>query len=165
MKQLITLLLVLISLIGYSQTKPTDIIKEGDIDTLFIEQLIFQHINDYRKSRKRSELKWDEEVAEGSRNHSKWMTDNDVFMHDTVGGHFFNECIMATVILTDFQTYEDLAGRIEVWKNSPGHNAALLSDRGNDYLGGIGISIMKDNIVVFTYRISSTTAYWRINRK
>jgi len=165
MKKILTLLLVLISLIGYSQTKPTDIIKEGDIDTLFIEQLIFQHINDYRKSRKRSELKWDEEVAEGSRSHSKWMTDNDVFMHDTMGGDFFNECIMGTVVLPGFETYEDLAEEIEVWKNSPGHNYALLLDDGASDLGGIGISIMKDNIVVFTYRMASTTSYWRLNKK
>ena len=164
MKKIFTLAFILLTVLGYSQTKPTDIIKEGDIDTLFIEQLIFQHINDYRKSRKRSELTWDEEVAEGSRRHSKWMTDNDIFEHGSEGDWFL-ENIMATVILTDFQTYEELAGRIEVWKNSPGHNYALLLDNGASDLGAVGISIMKDNIVVFTYRMASTTSYWRLNKK
>ena len=162
MKNLITLLLlILFTNIGISQTKPTDTIRLNSLDTLFLEKLVLEKINNHRKSYgliSFDRLVWNDNIADRCRKHSQWLNDNDKFEHSKnfnegekiIAGR---ECILKTYLYSNIESYQHAADRfVYLWITSPGHNAALLRAYRN--MGGIGISVKNIKSVIITYRIA-----------
>jgi uncharacterized protein YkwD len=161
MKHLITLAFILLTVLGYSQTKPSDPIKLNSLDTLFLEKLVLEEINEHRKRHRLSSfdiLVWNDNIGARCRKYSQWLNDNNKFEHSKNfdEGEKINtgqECILLTYLYSNVETYQQAAARFaNAWKTSPGHNAALLREYYN--MGGIGISIKDRKSVILTYRVA-----------
>ena len=67
MKNLITLLIVLLSISGYSQSN--------------LDMLVFNKINEYRESKGLVSLIWDNKTFNASKHHTKYLVKNKVVGH------------------------------------------------------------------------------------
>ena len=152
MKKILVILLVLFSTIGFSQ-KPTDIVDKNNINIVYLEKLIFKGINNHRKLNKKDSLIWDSTLHIESQKHSKWMYDNNKFIHSN-DINFSGECILFTSSNTLYNwTYDNYSKLIlEGWITSTDHNKILLYS-GKNGKGAIGISITP-NVVYITFRIN-----------
>jgi uncharacterized protein YkwD len=137
MKKILFILFVLISTVSYGQ-KPTDIVDKNNINILYLEKLIFNGINNHRLINKKDSLIWDSILHIESQKHSKWMYDNNKFIHSK-DVNFSGECCFIAGYSYGQSYSFNAKNLIRVWIESPGHNAALLDDRVNT--GGVGIKI------------------------
>jgi len=167
MKKILVILLVLISTIGFSQ-KPTDIMispmyplkenlsnKTKQINYEYLSKLIFKEINEYRKSKNLTELKWDNALSDDCYTWVDYLCENTEFRHPTYLEHdlfktqFNAECL--ATLHNCSETYLDNAKDVvNRWKNSRPHNALLLSSEDNFYGKGnancVGaVSVITDN--------------------
>jgi hypothetical protein len=104
MKKLITLLLVLVSISGYSQNyKPTDKLEYFDSSNiLYMEKLIAKRVNMYRKELGLKPLIWNDTLKPMTDHHSYYMLhnthehithtqENDLPNFQEMGFHFFRQ--------------------------------------------------------------------------
>ena len=140
MKNLITLLIVLLSISGYSQL-PTDTIGHDGVNVKLLDSLVEVYVNEERINYGVKPLEISEGVRNHSYTHSQWMVDNDKFEHSK--GSLTVECCLATLIYGGL-TYEVVAIRmVEQWFSSLPHKRALLN--GSYEYGGCGTAFIKDN--------------------
>lgn len=149
MRKILFILFVLVSNLGFSQ-KPTDIVDKNNINILYLEKLIFNGINNHRKLNKKDSLIWDSTLHIESQKHSKWMYDNNKFIHSK-DVNFSGECCLVLGISPN-ETYIKLSEFIvNGWITSTEHNKILLCS-GKNGKGGVGLYINSNSILV-TFRI------------
>jgi uncharacterized protein YkwD len=150
MRQLITLLLVILTLNGYSQTE--------------LDKLVFEKINTYRLSKGLSPLKWDDKTFNASKHHTEYQVKNKIVGHneknntpspksrlDYYGVDYFytgENCAKVIIGITEkYSNDEYLSSEIvDGWKNSPYHNKIML---GENYKFG-GVSCIKDGNLLYS---------------
>ena len=134
------------------------------MDTLFLEKMVLEEINNYRKERGLHSfdvLVWNDTLADDCRKHSQWVNKNNKFMHHTHVDEdiraperiiYASECLARMSLYGHLNTtYQQAAARfVYGWKTSPRHNAILLRPYCN--MGGIGISVKNVKTVIITYR-------------
>jgi uncharacterized protein YkwD len=148
MEKILVILFVLISTIGFSQ-KPTDIVDKNNINIIYLEKLIFKGINNHRKLNKKDSLIWNSTLHIESQKHSKWMYDNNKFIHSN-DDNFSGECCLVLGVSPN-ETYIDFSNFIvNGWITSIEHNKVLLYS-GKNNTGGVGIFV-KSNCVLITFR-------------
>jgi len=136
MKKLITLLLVLLSISGYSQSN--------------LDILVFNKINQYRKSKGLVVMVWDNKPFKSSKHHTQYLVEHKVVGHTEKNntptsksrlkyyGVNFNysgeNCAKVIIGITkEYSSDEYLSSEIvDGWKNSPPHNKLML-DENYDY--------------------------------
>ena len=124
MKNLITLLIVLFSLSGVSQS-PTDTLGHDGINISLLDSLVEVYINEGRVNYGVKPLKVNKVVREHAYKHTNWMVDNNKFEHSK--GSLIVECCLIGGIW-GAETYEFAAkGLVNNWFSSPPHKKALLS--------------------------------------
>jgi len=105
MKNLITLLIVLLSISGYSQL-PTDTIGYDSVNVRVIDSLVEVYVNEARVERGNTPLEINNDLREHSYNHSEWMLVNNKFEHSA--GGVVGECCLDGS-LWGGETYENNA--------------------------------------------------------
>ncbi len=179
MKKILVILLVLISITGFSQ-KPTDIMisplyplkektsgKTKQVNYEYLSKLIFKEINEYRKSKNLTELKWDNILAEDCNSWSYYLCENNEFRHPTYLEHDlfktqFNVECLASIINTSETYLENAKHVVNRWKNSRPHNALLLSSEDGFYgkgdaicIGAVGLVTDDDTNFNVVFRIKA----------
>jgi uncharacterized protein YkwD len=140
MKNLITLLITLLSLNGTSQL-PTDTIGYDGINVRLLDSLVEVYVNEERINYGVKPLEISEGVRNHSYTHSQWMVDNDKYEHSK--GSITVECILTTLIYGGL-TYEVASKRIVgKWFDSLPHKRSLLG--GYYKYGGCGTAFIKDS--------------------
>lgn len=125
MKNLITLLTILITLNGYSQL-PTDTIGFDGINTRLLDSLTIVYLNEERVSRGLDPLIVNDFLNDHALKHTQWMVDNKKFEHSATG-MVNGECCSIGGIW-GAETYEFAArASINGWFSSPPHKKILLS--------------------------------------
>lgn len=163
MKNLILILVIFLSSIGFSQVSSNLAITEFGLnssDTLtkdnynveYLEKLVFERINKYRIDNGYDSLVNDSVIYIGCKAYSKFMLDNNSYEHaESTNGTI--ECIIAFSVydIFGYVTYKKLSNLIvRAWIVSPMHNAALLYE--NSKIASVGISC--DGYSLYsTYRI------------
>jgi uncharacterized protein YkwD len=150
MKSLITLLLVLVSIGGYSQNT--------------LDKLVFKKINEYRKSKGLVMLVWDNKTFNASKHHTTYLVENKVVCHTEKNNtatsksrlehhgvdfdYSGENCAKVIIGITkEYSSDEYLSSEIvDGWKNSPYHNKIML---GKNYTYG-GVSCIKDTNSVYS---------------
>jgi uncharacterized protein YkwD len=136
MKNLITLLIVLLSISGYSQL-PTDTIGYDSVNVRVIDSLVEVYVNEARVERGNTPLEINNDLREHSYNHSEWMLVNNKFEHSA--GGVVGECCLDGS-LWGGETYENNAKTlVNLWFNSPPHRHILLKSAFT--YGGCGSAI------------------------
>lgn len=159
MKTLILIITLLVSTLVYS-TEPTDTIFSYKFDVEYLEELVFEKINEYRASKGKSKLILNSSLYDNCKKHTERMCETNIIEHATEGRQSTSECILASVAPTPYGrgTYEDKAEYIvRVWKKSPDHNSILLKDvRTNDYIVNGMITICSNGEYMYsTFRIKA----------
>ena len=142
MKNLITLLIVLISLTGYSQNNPKDTvhITYEYCDEEYISELIIKFINEHRASRGKKPLTVTDELTDYTQSHADKLTKENKYYHSDIGGECDNcmgECINQGETAMYYTHYDEARLVVDQWIQSKGHNRILLMD-GKSM--GIGVS-------------------------
>ena len=136
MKNLITLLITLLSLNGTSQL-PTDTIGHDGVNVKLLDSLVEVYVNEERVSRGIKPLLITKERRVHSYNHSEWMLVNNKFEHSA--GGVVGECCLDGS-LWGGETYENNAKTlVNLWFNSPPHRHILLKSAFT--YGGCGSAI------------------------
>ena len=139
MKNLITLLIVLFSLSGVSQSS-TDTLGHDGINISLLDSLVEVYVNELRVNRGINILEFNVGVKEHSYNHSNWLVKNNKFEHST---GIIGECILICGVW-GISTYEEAAkALLSVWVKSLPHKRALLS--GYYKFGGCGTVVVDYN--------------------
>lgn len=122
MKKLITLLFVLTSFLGYSQS-PKDTIGDKGLNVHLLDSLVEVYVNQERADRGIQPLIINEERKSHSYKHSQWMVENNKFEH--------SEGVSENIIMSYIyhkKTYEQAAKSIvDRWFDSSPHKKAFLS--------------------------------------
>ena len=150
MKKFLTLLLTLITFVGYSQTK--------------IELVIFNAFNDYRIEHNLSPLEFDGKILLAASHHSNYLKDNGypynypfanphlekelVYWHDRLAKYgvesmVSGECVGIVIYGIGQTTKDKLDAIISWWDSSPPHKALMLNNRMNK--GAISIVEFEDD--------------------
>ena len=153
MKNLITLLIVLLSISGYSQSN--------------LDMLVFNKINEYRESKGLVSLVWDNKTFNASKHHTKYLVKNKVVGHTEknntptsksrlkyygvnfgYGGYSGENCAKVIIGITKEYSSDDYLSSeiVDGWKNSPPHNKTML---GKNYTYG-GVSCIKDDNLIYS---------------
>ena len=151
MRQLITLLLVLVTLNGYSQTE--------------LDKLVFEKVNQYRISKGLSELVWCDKAYNASKQHSIYLNNEGELTHkeknDTptplsrlkkhnitnIVSYGENCGLIMTGSDEEYSSNEILSTLIvDSWKKSPPHNKIMLTPN----FTYTGVSCVKDDMI-FVY--------------
>lgn len=129
--------------------KDTDTATKENFDMKFLERQVIESINRHRARHGIKPLRWDYALHQGAKAHSEWMAKTGKFMH--LPGYYSGECCSGFGIgFRDGLTYRQMAdGITQIWINSPGHNAQLLTDRTGqfgevDYRAAVGIAQSTD---------------------
>jgi uncharacterized protein YkwD len=119
MKNLITLLIVLISLTGYSQS------EKSQIDSAVV--IIHQLTNEYRVGYGLDTLELSEDLNKKAQAHAEWMYKTKRLVHSNEDG---SENILKMSVWDQYNTYQPTKQWVIIglngWKTSPGHNKNLL---------------------------------------
>ncbi len=141
MKHLITLAFILLTVLGYSQTKDTDTISKENPDIEFLEKLIFEEINNYRASKGLNSFEWNNAIAGWAKEQSEWMNKVKKVGH-RIGGPS-GECCFGGGHAFGIETYRFHAiGYTQEWIESPPHRDILLFE--SPLYGGVGVKV-EDN--------------------
>ncbi len=153
MKNLLIILMILISSVVYG-VSPSDKIELTSVDVNYIELLVLEKINDFRKEYNLNTSLPSEKLKTSSRNHSQYMSTSGFFRHSYNRNQFTTECIVINAI-DELDTYDDIASRLFLsWKQSKkGHCEAILVDMEYAY---VGISINKEPTETGLYVIYGT---------
>ena len=167
MKNLLIILMILISSVGYSQTgtgrenlspserfvveynercktpylysedKGNEIVDYQNFNKDLVEYLILVKINNHRVSNGVGLLVEDTLTKQLARGWSEVMDSTSSFYHNPESSAM--ECISKTNSSARVETYNEMAeSNFQTWKNSKGHNYVMLKSDG--YYGSVGIS-------------------------
>lgn len=170
MKNILTIVLLFYCLITFSQSK--------------LDSLVFDKVNQYRKSNNLQELKWDSICFKASRHHTSYLYRKNINIwpksicghsEDTLKTHsdrynFYSnnkrfihmgevaQVISKNYMIDDSDYLNKMANSIlEAWKSSPKHNQILLK---SDFVfGGVNCQYFTKPTGIITsvnYRIIST---------
>ncbi len=108
-----------------------------------IEEGVFRLINEYRVENGLSELESNSAMALAARTHSEWMENTETFSHTGEdGSSYADRCLTAgTVCNGEIIAMSSNPGAeifVDLWKNSPPHNALMLT--ADFTMAGVGIS-------------------------
>jgi uncharacterized protein YkwD len=146
MRNLILIIMMLITSIGYSQ---------APIDNILLEKLVLLKINDYRYLNGVNTLNLVDSISNGCKSHSENMVKSNYLYHPENGYWNGENC----GYITTHKSYEKMSNDVvNNWVDSPLHNAALLRD--GDKVG-IGSSTSDNGIIYFTYRIYISDEYFK----
>jgi len=149
MGKLITLLFVIISLLGYSQST---------FSNESLEKLVVDKINNYRENNRTHQLTMVDTISNSSRKHSLNMSSRGYLFHEK-NGYWYGENCGFIELENGYRTYEEMASKIVTnWIKSPIHNDALLRD--GDKIG-VGSVITNSGRVYVTYRLYVTDEYFK----
>jgi uncharacterized protein YkwD len=127
MKNLITLLTILISLNGYSQS------EKSQIDSAVV--IMHQLVNEYRVKYGLDTLELSEVLNKRAQSHAKWMYDTKKFEH-SVGNP---ENILKGAVWNSYNTYQPtkqwVIVTLDSWKSSPEHNKNILLPKYYNQIG------------------------------
>jgi len=128
MKNLITLLITLLSISGYSQS------EKSQIDSAVV--IIHQLTNEYRVGYGLDTLELSEDLNKKAQAHAEWMYNTKRFEHskDNV------ENIFKGSVWNSYNTYQPtkkwVINSLDWWKSSSGHNKMILTTSKNyDQIG------------------------------
>ena len=133
MKTILTFAVILITAVtGFSQ-KVTDVVDPKNVNYEFLSQLVIDEVNKYRVDHWLHKLKISEPLQKDSKTWANYLAANNVLYHDTTGG--FSEALHRGSGGGLGMTYLNFAkGVVNSWKDSPPHNAILLSSK-SKYIG------------------------------
>lgn len=143
MKNLISILILLFTTLGISQT-PNDTIYIDSINIEYLEDLILEEINRFRTTIYGVDVNTFEMSEKGRRQCRAWS--NKLNMENSfIHNHNYHECLAKTTLYDGVNTYGKFSKHIvNMWINSPGHKKALLVQRlGYPYplYAGVGVSV------------------------
>ncbi len=133
MKTEITFILIIISVTSSFAQKVTDVVDPKNVNYEFVSQLVIDEVNKYRVDNWLPKLKISERLQKDTKAWANYLAANDILVHDTTGG--FSEAIHKGGGVGLGNNYLTFAkGIVNSWKDSPPHNAILLSAR-SKYIG------------------------------
>ncbi|MBI5542068.1 MAG: CAP domain-containing protein [Bacteroidia bacterium] len=133
------------SITGKKANNPSDIIKISSLNYKLIDSLVWIECNIYRKEKKLNPVLWNDTLYLGSIHHSQYQAYYNIIGHgetDSLPGktesqkhynkmrYFCAEICLKRSFIEGKTTYTELAKAIiEQWKNSPGHNAIMITPK------------------------------------
>lgn len=133
------------SIIGKKANNPSDIINISTLNYKLIDSLVWIECNIYRKEKKLNPILWNDTLYLGSIHHSQYQAYYNIIGHgetDSLPGktapqkhynkmrYFCAEICLKRSFIDDKTTYTELAKIIiDQWKNSPGHNAIMITPK------------------------------------
>lgn len=144
MKNIMLVLVLLVSGIGFGQKHRNDTITKTFFDVETMNLLMIEEINEYRIENGLPALIVDTLLMRLSNRHTKWMAENEIYCHTSdertpySGDHrrynFAENCMMGTCIYlwdTHLKLCRNMVG---AWKHSEAHRNNIL-DVTNLYIG------------------------------
>jgi uncharacterized protein YkwD len=133
-----------------AQTKPSAQSKPTPPSTAALEQAVFQQVNAYRARQSLPVLRWDERLAQQSRQHSQTM------LNSGLGHAGFEQRLAATRlpwsaaaenVAYNYGELDPTTRAVQGWLSSPGHRRNL---EGSFTLTGIGVARNARGEIAFT---------------
>lgn len=129
---------------SYTRTKNYDETEDIAPQNLTMEQEVLKLVNEIRQTGTRCgdvyhttlpPLTWNDQLANAARAHSKDMSDNNYFSHESQDGRTFADRIRnagyfpyRTIGENIAQGYETAESVVEGWINSPGHCSNIMNE-------------------------------------
>ena len=136
-------------------TEPTDTLEIDSNGIKYLEYLTVVEINKYRMSKGLLPVEWNDSASYECRKYSEFLRKENKFGHFAPLSHHDGENISNTGY-NGADTYEENAKTIvQIWKDSPGHNALLLLEDAKGGAVGIVLEGGFGNGMINTYR-----SYW-----
>jgi hypothetical protein len=144
--------------------KPTDTIRINTLNYRLLDSLVWVECNAYRKEKRLNPVAWNDTIYAASSHHSEYQVYYNILGHGetrimperekeqehyNVIRVFSAEICLYNYCDVDKTTYNELAKKmITQWKNSPGHNAIMITP---DYkLDAFGSAFRYDASLTFT---------------
>jgi hypothetical protein len=125
MKNLLIILSILISSVGYSQTL-TDTINWDNPNLDLLDSLLFEKINEYRVDNGVNKLSKSDFLMTSSRDWSEKLSETDELTHD-YSINCVENCGKTLYTTETIITYDDIVGEVlGMWVKSNNHNKNLL---------------------------------------